>query len=72
MHYRWRQTAAKKRNVATLNSAHQARFSQKDSPKMFYWVLNTLLYFILQKASDVYLLEVLAICLPKFAKHIPP
>ena len=25
MHYRWEETAAKKRNVTTLNSAHQAK-----------------------------------------------
>ena len=25
MHYHWQQTAAKKSNVATLNSAHQAK-----------------------------------------------
>ena len=39
---------------------------------MFDWVLNTILQFILQWVSDVYQLEVLAICLFKFPKHIPP
>ena len=37
---------------------------------MFDWVLNMLLQYILQNALDVYQLEVLANCLPKFAKWI--
>ena len=43
MHYDWEQTAVKKRNVATLNSAHQAK-SQCNFVKTerFTWVLLNL------------------------------
>ena len=60
MHYRWGQTASKRRKVATLNSAHEVKKArqfwrleqEQDNLQRFFWMFWNLLKEIILKNNN--------------------